>query len=875
MQIDNPWALKNSEILQNLEVRSNRGLTSTDVQDRLLRDGPNQILGKKPPTVFEIFYRQFKSLLVLLLAFAAAVAAIAGDYLDAFAILLVLIINSSIGFFTEWRAIKSMDALRKMGQAFTRALRDGEQCMVPADQLVAGDILLLEAGDVVAADGRILESHNLSVDESTLTGESVPVEKSANLLLEELALVSERQNMVMKGTHITRGTCVVVVTSTGMNTELGKIASLTSSAEDEVTPLERKLDRLGGKLLWVALGVSAFILAGGLLSGKDPLLMLETAIALAVATVPEGLPIVATIALAKGLWTMAQRNALVDRLSAVETLGATSIIVTDKTGTLTENRMTVSEVLTSDGIFSVLPEAESEKLRMYNSSGDVLFYNQLNQGMKKMIEVLALCNDAKVGDDVSAIGDPMEVALLRFSLDVLNQVIDLEKTQPRISEVPFDSESKMMATLQSGEEGRWVAVKGAPESVITSCLLSSEQKDYWIKRNDEMAEKGLRVLAVAYKVGSEEMKSVYEGLSFLGLIGLIDPARQDVPASIAKCQRAGIRIIMATGDQGGTATKIAEDIGLAKETLRPITGRDLLGPWTEEIVGRLRQTSIISRVSPEQKLQLVAFLQKQGAVVAMTGDGVNDAPALKKADIGVAMGLRGTQVARESSDMVLKDDRFETIVFAVQQGRVIFSNIRQFVIYLLSCNISEIFVIGLAAIFSEKLPVTPLQILFLNLVTDVFPALALGMGQGDDTYLQKPPRRYDEKIIENEHWKFIFFYGFLITLTVLSMFYISQQYFSFSHEKAVTLSFLTLGFSQVFHVFNLRKYDSNVLFNEITKNPFVWGAITLCIGLFVLSVQVPVFATALSLDLLTSVDWLVVVGASLLPWVGQLFVRVR
>ncbi len=843
-QKNNPWSLSPQEVAKNFEVNPELGLSFDEVKRRRAHFGENTIITQKLPSLFTVFIRQFKSLLVGLLAVAGIVAGVSGDSLDAFAIFIVIFVNAAIGFVAEVRAMSSMESLRKMGRTESRVLREGRQQLVSSEDLVPGDLLLLDAGDVVTADCRVFEQHNFNVDESILTGESVPVEKVSDLKLDSSANIFERRNIVMKGTHVTKGVGTVIVTHTGMNTELGKIATLTASDDhDEMTPLEKRLNKLGNKLVWLIAVICVLIFFSGWMSGQEPLQMVQMAIALAVATVPEGLPIVATIALAKGLWTMAKKNALVKRLSAVETLGATSIIIADKTGTLTENKMSVSEVQSEEGEF------------------------------ERLVEVIALCNDAQYGSGEEAIGDPMEIALLEFALKNLDEGVDLKTKYPRISETPFDSLTKMMATYHKKNNHILVAVKGAPEAVIDICDL--ENKEEWKKKNLELSKQGLRVLAVAYKETQKQENDTFSNLSFLGLVALLDPARKDVPQSIEQCKKAGIRVIMATGDQAGTAVKIASDIGLPEASLLPISGSDLFKPWSDELLERLQKTSVFCRVSPEQKLDLVEFYQKQGAIVAMTGDGVNDSPALKKADIGVAMGLRGTQVAREAADMILKDDRFETIVFAVEQGRIIYSNIRKFVIYLLSCNISEVFVVALAALFSAKIPITPLQILFLNLVTDIFPALALGMGRGDHSYLSRPPREYDEKIIEKTHWHFIFVYGMLITATVLGMFYCSMIVWQLPFEKAVTLSFLTLGFSQVFHVFNLRKEDSNFFLNDVTKNPYVWGAIVLCLLLFVGSVYIPIVQIALDLVPLSVSEWGIVVAASLIPVLGQFVLPIK
>ncbi len=885
------WTLSKTECLERLQVDPEKGLDSTTVNSRRDIFGRNQIAVQAAPSWFSIFIRQFKSLLVGLLFIAALVAALSGEYLDAIAISLVLIINALIGFVTEMRAISSMEALKKIGQTRTRVIRDGESKLIPSEELVPGDLLVLEAGDVVTADARLIEASNLSVDESALTGESMPVDKIAEQVLAEDATISARQNMLMKGTHISRGSSLSVVCATGMDTEVGTIADLTSKSEEEITPLEERLDKLGRKLIWLTLIIAIFILISGVLSGKDLVLMLQTAIALAVATVPEGLPIVATIALAKGLWSMAQKNALINRLSAVETLGATSTIVTDKTGTLTENRMEVTEILTSEGEYFTKGDKDSEKVEIKNSKGERLAFTEVSSVLKKLIKVLGLCNNAQYRAGKESIGDPMEIALLRFSVKSTSDELNLSEEYPRILEIPFDTETKMMATHHKLNEGTFVAVKGAPEAIFacsTQVLskpnsvepLSEEQIRKWREHNESLASQGLRVLGVAYKIEKKSNFDSYDELILLGLVGLLDPAREDVPDSIEKCHHAGVRVIMATGDQIGTATKIASNIGLIKKDQKEsasLSGFELPPheSWEETFSEQLDQALIFSRVSPEQKLRLIEYYQRKGHVVAMTGDGVNDAPALKKADIGIAMGIRGTQVAKEASDMVLKDDRFGTIIDAIKQGRIIFSNIRKYVVYLLSCNISEVFIVGLSSMLSSQLPITPLQILFLNLVTDVFPALALGMGKGDDSYLEKPPRDANERILERRHWIFITLYGSLMTIIVLAVFLTSMWKLELPIEKVVTLSFLTLGLSQVFHVFNLRKRGSNFFSNDITKNPHIWGAIVLCSVLLFASTYIPFLQETLTLVPLSLNEWLIVVGISLTPWLGQIFYKLE
>jgi Ca2+-transporting ATPase len=685
----------------------------------------------------------------------------------------------------------------------------------------------------------------LEVDESTLTGESLPVIKRASEVFPVETPIADRDNLVMRGTSITKGTATALITHTGLKTELGKIALLTSTAQEEITPLEQHLDRLAQRLVYLTLAIAGVVFLIGWLTGKEPLLMLKTAIALAVATVPEGLPIVATLALARGLLKMAKKNALINRLSAVETLGSTTTIVTDKTGTLTENRMTVSEVFTVD---------------------------------TDLISSVAYhCNNAAL-EHGEWVGDPMEVALKKH----LEQQ-SIEKLQ-RIKEFPFNAERKMMGTLHQHPDMNFLAVKGAPESILNHCThylekgetkpLDESVKNKWIENNRQAAGQGLRMLAFAFKQDSAvDASQAFEKLTFLGLIGFRDPARADVPAAIEKCQNAGIRVVMATGDQVDTAKKIAQDVGLKNWDQDSLSGYEIpdTGDWPQPLVGKLKNTALFSRVNPEQKLRLVQYLQKQDEIVAMTGDGVNDAPALKKADIGIAMGIRGTDVAKEASDMILRDDRFATIVSAIEHGRIIFNNIRNFVVYLLSCNLSEVFIVSFAAALSGKIPITPLQILFLNLITDVFPALALGLGKGDQNILNRPPRPVDEKVLAPQHWRFIFVYGFVMTIIVLGLFGYLQNFMLMSLEKSVSMAFLTLGLCQLFHVFNLKAEGESLFTSTIVKNPFVWGALALCGGCFLLAFSIPTLRLALSLVPLGLVDLALAVGAGLMILIPGLF----
>lgn len=887
-KLDRPWwAHTYQEVLEVLGVPADEGLDASEVKRRRERFGANRLRQAESQSVWQILFEQFKSPIVLLLVAAAALSFAFGEWVEGVAITAVILINAMIGFVTELRAVRSMEALQQLVSVSAKVRRGGHAQEIRAEELVPGDIVLLEGGDVVTADLRLIEASKLQADESALTGESVPVSKRVESLEEDVPL-AERSNMVFKGTAITRGAGEGVVVATGMDTELGHISSLVEEAEEEVTPLEERLEQLGRRLIWVTLVIGALVAVAGILAGREILLMVETAIALAVASIPEGLPIVATIALARGMWRMAHHNALINRLSAVETLGATNVILTDKTGTLTENRMTVTRMALPSGQVEVGGEG-LEIEGTFRRDGTAIAPSD-DKVLRRALEVGVLCNNAALERDdseITAVGDPVEVALLVAGAKAELQRDPLVGEKPEVREVAFDPEVKMMATFHQEDSRYQVAVKGALEAVmgVSSRILtpkgerdmSDEDRQQWAKRNDQMAEEGLRVLALATKTVETAKVEPYEDLSFLGLVGLLDPPRGEVRPALEASQGAGVRVIMVTGDQPATARNVALAVGLVEDDkVEVVHGMDLQSyeEWTEEERQRILQAPIFARVNPKQKLDLIAVHQDSGAIVAMTGDGVNDAPALKKADIGVAMGQRGTQVAREAADMVLKDDAFSTVVVAIEQGRVIFDNIRKFVLYLLSCNISEIMVVSLASTVNAPLPIRPLQILFLNLVTDVFPALALGVGEGDPVIMERSPRDPDEPIMTRRHWLAMAGYGLTITLSVFGALLLAFNWLGMSTKRAVTVSFLTLAFAQLWHVFNMRERGSSFLRNDITGNSFVWGALVLCTGLLLAAVYVPGLAAVLKVADPGARGWAVVIGMSLTPWaIGQILKR--
>jgi len=862
-----------------LSVDAGVGLSHSEARVRLEQQGPNELRQQATRSPWAIFISQFKSLVVLLLVGAALLSFILGDFTEGFAVIGVILINAGIGFFTEIKATRSMAALYKMGSMTTRVRREGGVVEIPATELVPGDIVVLEGGDIITADLRIVEASKLECDESALTGESAPVSKHTEPLDADQPL-ADRRNMLYKGTSLTRGSGVAVVVSTAMDTELGRISALVEGAEEETTPLEENLDALGRNLAKVVFFITLAVWILGVARGKAIFTMLETAIALAVASIPEGLPVVATIALSRGMMRMAQRQALVRRLASVETLGSTNVICTDKTGTLTENKMTVTRLDLADGVVE---------------RKDGAWPAQAGETALEAIRIAVLCNNASIRRQADgttvATGDPMEIALLEAGLEMGIDRLTLVTEMPELNEDAFDSETKRMATYHRIGNGYYVAAKGAPEAIWATCarVLTAEGEQpftdalraQWEQTNERVGRRGFRLLAVARNRVASLDDDPYENLVFVGLLGMIDPPRGDIRDAIARCREAGIRVVMITGDQAPTALHIGTDVGILDSTEAPVIhGRDLkpFAEMSSEEKDRVHATNVFARVTPHQKLDLITLHQERGAVVAMTGDGVNDAPALKKADIGIAMGLRGTQVACQAAHVVLKNDSFATIVHAVQEGRVIFGNIRNFVLYLLSCNIAEVLVIFLAALLNTPLPVLPLQILLLNLVTDVFPALALGVGEGSARVMKHPLRPKSDPMLSRRHWAWISMAGTILGTCTLASFALAHYVLKIDADPAqpvesVTVCFLTLAFSQLFHVFSIREHGASIINNAITRNGYVWAAFLLCTTILLASVYVPAFSHVLHTAPLSLKGWAIVLPLSFAPVPIDTFLR--
>lgn len=851
-------ALEPEQVLRLLGTSNTSGLGDDEVLKRLVEFGYNRIDTEQEGSLLMLFFGQFRSIVVLILAVASAISFFFRDWPEAAAILAVIFINALMGFVLEAKARHSMSALKKLDISTARVIRNGRLQEVDSTVLCIGDVISLEAGDMVAADARLLECNQLEANESMLTGESLPVNKSIEALPKN-TLAAEQYNKIFKGTSIFKGNGKAVVTATGSHTALGNISSLVKKAGRSTTPLEKKLEQITRRLVWIMIMMAFIFLLTGLFQHKDLHVMLETAIALAVAAIPEGLPIVATIALAYGMMRMAKQHVIVKRLSSVETLGGTNVIFTDKTGTLTHNRITVHTLFFGDK-----PVVISEE--------------KVGQGASKNYEYLqriaCLCNNADIGKE-QGIGDPIEIALLVFVRSAGMDAGAMRTSFPRIAEEPFSSETKFMATLHRSGQEYFIAVKGAIEEVLKKCVkvrdgdtiyqLNDKEKRTWLSHSEKMAAHGLRVLGFAYAEKKEIAGDVFHGdLTLAGLIGFLDPPRMEVRDAISSCRKAGIKVIMVTGDHPATALNIGATVGITDpgKTAVAVHGKELQENIDIEL---LRHVMIYARVDPKQKLDLVKLYQAEGAIVGMTGDGVNDAPALKKADIGIAMGLRGTQIARESADIVLTDDSFDSIVNAVKQGRIIFENIRKFIVYLVSCNISEVFIVAFSSIIGLPLPLIPLQILFLNLVTDVFPALALGMGRGNDMIMMRPPRDPGLPIITTRGWQSILVYSFVLTASVLSGYLYSLYSLHLDPGICNNITFYSIAFSQLLHVFSLPSSRERFFSNDVTRNVHIWLALVFCTALLLGTYYISFMSALLRIFPLDHQSLLVIGATSILP----------
>jgi P-type Ca2+ transporter type 2C len=845
------------------------GLSDAEAAARLARYGPNRLSPPPPVSALAILRDQLTGVVVILLMAATVISLILGDRLEAAAIAAVLVINTCIGFFTEWRARRAMEALLELDTPRASVVRQGLLRLIDAQTLVPGDIIEMSAGHRVPADARLVSTVDLRVSEAALTGESLPISKRADVVLEDHTPLAERTNLVYKATTAAAGTGRAVVIATGAQTEVGRIGTLVGSVQEERTPLERRLDALGHRLVWLTLGVAGVVSILGALQGVPIGLVVETGIALAVAAVPEALPAVATIALAVGMRRMARRHALVRRLPAVETLGSTTVICTDKTRTLTSGEMTVVRVWAAGREIDLLAgptvaDAHLEVLRTAALASRQQASAAAPEGA-----------DAGASDGPRVAGpliDPVDAAVLhaldRSGFDRAH----LAAASSLVGVVPFSSERKFMASFHD-EGGRLTArAKGAPRRILEMSSrmvapdgerpLDAERRAALVAVNDGLAARGLRVLAVCAGEVSAASEDALRDLRFVGFLGLADPPAAGVKETIARLRAAGLRTVMITGDQRLTAEAVGRELGVLGPDDRSLDGRELDALTDADRDATIGRTQAFSRVTPEHKLVIVQSLQSGGEIVAMLGDGINDAAALKQANVGVAMGIRGTDVAKEAAAIVLQDDRFETVAAAVEEGRVIFDNIRKFVFYLFSCNVAEVLVLLVAGLAGLPLPLAPLQLLWLNMVTDTFPALALAMEPGDPDVMRRPPQDPQEAILSRSFLTHVLAFGGLITLSTLTAFVWSLGR---APDRAPTMAFMTLALAQIAHLGNARSRGPVLRLERALANPYALAGAGLAVVLQLAAAAVDPLARILRVTPLDPVEWLVVLALASIP----------
>ncbi len=886
------WFTKSQkDVLKELNVDPKKGLTSEEVSRRLEKYGPNKLKGKPKKTLLQLFLAQLKDMLIYVLIGAAIINIIAHwphGWTDAMIILSVVVINAVVGVIQESKAEKALEALQQMTTPKSLVRRNGEVIEVNSEELVPGDILVIDAGRFIPADVRLIESANLQIEESALTGESVPSEKSADFITEDEKIpVGDKANMAFMSTMATYGRGEGVVVGTAMETEIGKIAKILDEDESTLTPLQIKLDELGKTLGYMAMGICALIFAIGLFQGREPLDMFMTAISLAVAAIPEGLVAIVAIVLAMGVTRMSKINAIVRKLPAVETLGAVNIICSDKTGTLTQNKMTVVKTYTLNNLRDIPSTG-----RNFVPNGDE----------KELIKSFVLCSDASI-DSGQDIGDPTEVALV-----VLGDRFNLEKnalnrSHNRVGENPFDSDRKLMSTLNKEEKGYRVHTKGAIDNILMRAdkvlvngriePLTEEIKSNILKVTEEMSDSALRVLGVAFKdtdeiISPEEMES---NLTVVGIVGMIDPPREEVKDSIAEAKKAGITPVMITGDHKNTAVAIAKELGIASDISQSLTGAEIDLLSDEEFSKNINKYRVFARVSPEHKVKIVRAFKEKGNIVSMTGDGVNDAPSLKFADIGVAMGITGTDVSKGASDMILTDDNFTTIVHAIEEGRNIYNNIKKTVMFLLSCNLGEVICIFLATLLSWPLPLVATQLLWVNLVTDTLPALCLGIDPGDKDVMNRKPRDPKESFFSEGAGMRAAIGGTLIGILTLIAFYLgiihnggnipltNAEFFKTAEGKEVltygmTMAFIVLTFSQLFYSLSMRNSKKTIFEVGFFGNKMLILSILVGISLQVILISIKPIANIFKVTQMDSSHWGMVIGLSLIPFLINEIIKV-
>lgn len=877
---------------QNDESRLHSGLSSKEARHKLEKHGPNSLTAKKKVSALKILFDQFTDFMVLVLLASTAISMFMGEITEAITIIAIVVINAILGFVQEYRTEQTMEALKGLAAPTARVIRDGRPDTIPADQIVPGDLVVLEAGDRVPADGLLIEVNSLFVDEALLTGESLPVEKSLQGS-KKSGETAAKKNIVYMGTIVTNGRAKAVVCSTGMNTEMGKIADMIQNIEDEETPLQKKLDHLGKFIVYGCLVICAIVSLTGVLRGEEIFTMLLSGISLAVAAVPEGLPAIVTIALALGVQRMLKRNALIRKLPAVETLGCASVICSDKTGTLTENKMTIRRIYAGDCMVEVKGNGYSPEGSFVMDGKEI--HPEKVPALQLALEIGALCNNSKVvrsldtsGNALKKIkaafgkqerwevnGDPTEAALLVAAAKAGFTEEVLEKQYRRLDEVPFDSDRKCMSVICKNKKGETVVLtKGAPDIIINKCSkvltasgiveLTPFMKKNILKVNDKMAGEALRVLGAAYRgmgFSSYNKRDVEQDLVFVGLTGMIDPPRKEAIDAVQRCKLAGIKTVMITGDHKMTATAIAKELNIYTQGDKVLTGEELERMTETELESVAEDVSVYARVSPKHKLMIVKVLKKLGHIVAMTGDGVNDAPAVKEADIGVAMGVTGTDVTKEASSMVLMDDNFATIVAAIEEGRVIYNNIRKFIRYLLSCNLGEVLTMFLGTLLGMPMPLLPIHILMVNLVTDGLPAMALGLDPADDDIMMRRPRGARENIFSNGLLNLILFRGTFIGVCTLAVF-TSVINFTGSLETARTGALVTLVATQLLHVFECKSERKSIFEIKLFNNIALVLAVLCSLVTILAVVYLPALQVIFKTVPLGLTEWALILGFS-------------